>query len=84
MARSRLTSALQELVDLWFVEATAPAHSPNRRYRAIRLRYVPATTQVGKVSLGVARALCAGTLHFMAGFLACAMETPYGEIPERL
>jgi ATP-dependent DNA helicase RecG len=36
-ARSRLTSALQELVDLGFVEATAPPHSPNRRYRAIRL-----------------------------------------------
>jgi hypothetical protein len=31
-----LTSALQELVDLGFVEATAPARSPNRRYRAIR------------------------------------------------
>jgi ATP-dependent DNA helicase RecG len=36
-ARSRLTSALQELVDLGFVEATAPPRSPNRRYRAIRL-----------------------------------------------
>ncbi|MBV9452133.1 MAG: putative DNA binding domain-containing protein [Streptosporangiaceae bacterium] len=36
-ARTRLTSALQELVDLGFVEATAPPHSPNRRYRAIRL-----------------------------------------------
>lgn len=36
-ARSRLTSALQELVDLGFVEATASPHSPNRRYRAIRL-----------------------------------------------
>jgi ATP-dependent DNA helicase RecG len=36
-ARSRLTSALQELVDQGFVEATAPPHSPNRRYRAIRL-----------------------------------------------
>ncbi len=36
-ARSRLTSALQELVDLGFIEATAPPHSPNRRYRAIRL-----------------------------------------------
>jgi ATP-dependent DNA helicase RecG len=34
--RSRLTSVLQELVDLGFVEATAPPHSPNRRYRAIR------------------------------------------------
>jgi predicted HTH transcriptional regulator len=33
-ARSRLTSAPQELVDLGFVEATAPPHSPNRRYRA--------------------------------------------------
>ena len=36
-ARSRLTSALQELIDLGFVEATAAPHSPNRRYRAIRL-----------------------------------------------
>jgi ATP-dependent DNA helicase RecG len=35
-ARSRLTSVLQELVDLGFVEATAPPRSPNRRYRAIR------------------------------------------------
>jgi len=35
-ARSRLTSALQELVDLGLVEATAPPRSPNRRYRAIR------------------------------------------------
>jgi ATP-dependent DNA helicase RecG len=34
--RSRLTNVLQELVDLGFVEATAPPHSPNRRYRAIR------------------------------------------------
>jgi DNA-binding HxlR family transcriptional regulator len=34
--RSRLTSVLQELVDLGFVVATAPQHSPNRRYRAIR------------------------------------------------
>jgi ATP-dependent DNA helicase RecG len=34
--RSRLTSVLQELVDLGFVEAIAPAHSPNRRYRATR------------------------------------------------
>jgi ATP-dependent DNA helicase RecG len=34
--RSRLTSVLQELVDLGFVEATAPPHSPNRRYRTIR------------------------------------------------
>jgi ATP-dependent DNA helicase RecG len=34
--RSRLTSVLQELVDLGFVEATAPPRSPNRRYRAIR------------------------------------------------
>lgn len=38
-ARSRLTSALQELVELGFVEATAPPHSPNRRYRAIRLSF---------------------------------------------
>lgn len=36
VTRSRLTSVLQELVDLGFVEATAPPHSPNRRYRAIR------------------------------------------------
>jgi DNA-binding IclR family transcriptional regulator len=35
-ARSRLTGVLQELVDLGFVEATAPPHSPNRRYRAVR------------------------------------------------
>ncbi|MDQ2812621.1 MAG: transcriptional regulator [Actinomycetota bacterium] len=35
-ARSRLTSVLQELVDLGFVEATAPPRSPNRRYRAFR------------------------------------------------
>jgi ATP-dependent DNA helicase RecG len=35
-ARSRLTGVLQELVDLGFVEATAPPRSPNRRYRAIR------------------------------------------------
>jgi ATP-dependent DNA helicase RecG len=35
-ARNRLTSVLQELVALGFVEATAPPHSPNRRYRAIR------------------------------------------------
>ncbi|MDQ2875547.1 MAG: putative DNA binding domain-containing protein [Actinomycetota bacterium] len=35
-ARSRLTSVLQELVDLGFVEATAVPRSPNRRYRAIR------------------------------------------------
>ncbi len=35
-ARSRLTSVLQELIDLGFVEATAPARSPNRRYRAAR------------------------------------------------
>lgn len=34
--RSRLTSTLQELVESGFVEATAPAHSPNRRYRAVR------------------------------------------------
>lgn len=34
--RSRLTSVLQELVDLGFVEATAPRRSPNRRYRAVR------------------------------------------------
>jgi DNA-binding HxlR family transcriptional regulator len=34
--RSRLTSALRELVDLGFVAATAPPRSPNRRYRAIR------------------------------------------------
>jgi ATP-dependent DNA helicase RecG len=34
--RSRLTNVLQELVALGFVEATAPPHSPNRRYRAIR------------------------------------------------
>jgi ATP-dependent DNA helicase RecG len=34
--RSRLTSVLQELVDLGFVEATAAPRSPNRRYRAIR------------------------------------------------
>ena len=40
-ARSRLTSALQELVDLGFVEATGAPHSPNRRYRAIRLRSDP-------------------------------------------
>lgn len=33
--RSRLTSVLQELVDLGFVEATAPPRSPNRRYRAV-------------------------------------------------
>jgi len=30
-ARSRLTGVLQELVDLGFVEATAPPRSPNRR-----------------------------------------------------
>jgi ATP-dependent DNA helicase RecG len=35
-ARSRLTGVLQELVDLGFVEATAPPRSPNRRYRAVR------------------------------------------------
>jgi ATP-dependent DNA helicase RecG len=35
-ARSRLTSVLQELVDLGFIEATAPPRSPNRRYRAVR------------------------------------------------
>lgn len=35
-ARSRLTSVLQELVDLGFVEPTAPPRSPNRRYRAVR------------------------------------------------
>jgi ATP-dependent DNA helicase RecG len=35
-ARSRLTGVLQELVELGFVEATAPPRSPNRRYRAIR------------------------------------------------
>ena len=34
--RSRLTSVLQELVDLGFVAATAPPRSPKRRYRAIR------------------------------------------------
>jgi DNA-binding IclR family transcriptional regulator len=34
--RSRLTSVLRELVESGFVEATAPAHSPNRRYRAVR------------------------------------------------
>jgi ATP-dependent DNA helicase RecG len=34
--RSRLTSALQELIESGFVEATAPARSPNRRYRAVR------------------------------------------------
>jgi hypothetical protein len=27
---------LQELVDLGFVEATAPPRSPNRRYHAVR------------------------------------------------
>lgn len=35
--RSRLTNALKELIDLGYIEATAPPHSPNRRYRAIRL-----------------------------------------------
>jgi ATP-dependent DNA helicase RecG len=35
-SRSRLTGVLQELVDLGFVEATAPPRSPNRRYRAVR------------------------------------------------
>jgi ATP-dependent DNA helicase RecG len=35
-ARSRLTGVLQELVDLGFVEATAPPRSPNRRYRTVR------------------------------------------------
>jgi ATP-dependent DNA helicase RecG len=35
-ARSRLTGVLQELVDLGFVEATAPPHNRNRRYRAVR------------------------------------------------
>lgn len=35
-ARSRLTSALTELIDFGFVEATAPPRSPNRRYRAVR------------------------------------------------
>jgi len=35
-ARSRLTGVLQELIDLGLVEATAPPHNPNRRYRAVR------------------------------------------------
>lgn len=34
--RSRLTGVLQELLDLGFIEATAPPRSPNRRYRAVR------------------------------------------------
>ena len=37
-ARSRLTNVPKELVNLGFVEATAPPRSPNRRYRAIRFR----------------------------------------------
>jgi len=36
VARSRLTGVLQELIDLGFVEATAPPRSPNRRYRTVR------------------------------------------------
>lgn len=34
--RSRLTSALQDLVKSGFVEATAPVRSPSRRYRVAR------------------------------------------------
>lgn len=34
--RSRLTSVLQELTESGFIEATAPPHNPNRRYRAVR------------------------------------------------
>jgi ATP-dependent DNA helicase RecG len=49
--RSRLTSALQELVDLGFVEGTAPPHSPNRRYRAIRLRSRPDIRPLGERQL---------------------------------
>jgi len=67
-ARSRLTSALQELVDLGFVEATAPPHSPNRRYRAIRLDQDPETSPSWRIAVTAQalRPLIAVPLHSIA------------------